>query len=326
MEAGHYKRARTLVDSRYRAAPEDPHNLYLMARVKRAWGDTEASAQLLEKAVARTPSNAEYRSQLGQVYGEIAQKASMFRQMSLGRKCKKEIDAAVQLAPNHLEAQTTLMMFLDKAPGMMGGDKTEARALAVRILDAHGARGYMAQARIASTPAEREGLYRKAIAADPKYYNAHVALANSLLNAAAADAAGASIHARAAIEANPQRAPAYTLLAAALALQENWPELDRVLAASEKNVPDNLAAHHNAAGILARKGRELARAESYVRKYLAQEPEAGAPSHAVAHSTLARILEKQGRKPEAVASLREALRLQPGLEDAKKDLNRLRKN
>ena len=43
-----------------------------------------------------------------------------------------------------------------------------------------------------------------------------------------------------------------------------------------------------------------------------------------AHWRLAQALEKQGRKPEAVAELEAALRLEHGLEGAEKDLKRSR--
>ena len=72
------------------------------------------------------------------------------------------------------------------------------------------------------------------------------------------------------------------------------------------------------------RGGDLARAEGWLRQYLELEPEPGSPSHAHAHWRLAQVFEKQERKSDAVAALEAALRLNPDLEEAKKDLKRLR--
>jgi tetratricopeptide (TPR) repeat protein len=71
-------------------------------------------------------------------------------------------------------------------------------------------------------------------------------------------------------------------------------------------------------------GKEQPRAEGYLRHYLASEPEIGSPSWAAARWRLGLVLEKQGKKTEAVAEIQTAVQLDPKLEDAKKDLKRLR--
>jgi predicted TPR repeat methyltransferase len=54
------------------------------------------------------------------------------------------------------------------------------------------------------------------------------------------------------------------------------------------------------------------------------EPEAGEPPWAGAHWRLGQVLEKEGKKSDAIAEMEEALRLQPDLKPAKEDLNRLK--
>jgi hypothetical protein len=52
----------------------------------------------------------------------------------------------------------------------------------------------------------------------------------------------------------------------------------------------------------------------------------GAPTHAHARWRLGLVLEKLGRKPEALAEVQRALELKPDLGDeAKKDLKRLKR-
>lgn len=68
----------------------------------------------------------------------------------------------------------------------------------------------------------------------------------------------------------------------------------------------------------------MPRAERYVRKYLSQEPEPSASTPAVAHWRLGLILEKQGRKADAIAEVQEATKLDPKFQQAQKDLKRLK--
>jgi hypothetical protein len=61
-----------------------------------------------------------------------------------------------------------------------------------------------------------------------------------------------------------------------------------------------------------------------LRKYLTQEREAGAPTHGVAQWRLGLVLEHQGRKADAIAAIEAAVKAEPSLDSAKKDLKRLK--
>ena len=71
-------------------------------------------------------------------------------------------------------------------------------------------------------------------------------------------------------------------------------------------------------------GTDYPRAERYLRKYLTQEPEPNSAPLAYAHWHLGQALEKEGKRAEAIAEIEQATKLKPDLEDAKKDLRRLR--
>jgi tetratricopeptide (TPR) repeat protein len=113
-------------------------------------------------------------------------------------------------------------------------------------------------------------------------------------------------------------------LAAVLARQQRWADLDQLLGQAERNVPDNLSPYIEAGYALYMEDKDLPRAERYFRKYLTQEPEAGAPHLAVGHYLLELVFEKQGRKPEAIGEFSIALQLKPDYENAKKALKRLK--
>ncbi|HEV8130180.1 MAG TPA: hypothetical protein VGQ81_02935 [Acidobacteriota bacterium] len=122
----------------------------------------------------------------------------------------------------------------------------------------------------------------------------------------------------------PGRASPYKVLAAVLARQQRWADLDQLLGQAERNVPDNLSPYIEAGYALYMEDKDLPRAERYFRKYLTQEPEAGAPHLAVGHYLLELVFEKQGRKPEAIGEFSIALQLKPDYENAKKALKRLK--
>ena len=92
-------------------------------------------------------------------------------------------------------------------------------------------------------------------------------------------------------------------LAVVAASQERWEQLEGVLEAAEKSVPDDLSPYYRAGNLLLQQMREFPRAERYFRKYLIQDPEAGAPSHALCYWRLGLVFEKLGRKGEAVGAL-----------------------
>lgn len=57
---------------------------------------------------------------------------------------------------------------------------------------------------------------------------------------------------------------------------------------------------------------------------MTQEREGGQPSHGAAQWRLGLVLEKAGRRTDAIAALETAVRLDPSLEAAKKDLKRVK--
>jgi len=325
---GHYKRARGILEQRYQANPNDPETLRLLSQIRQAWGDSATAVTLAEKALASHPRDARYHLRLADALGDEAQKAGVFRQLGLARRFKSEVEATLALDPNNTEALSMLMGYYWMAPGIMGGDKAQARAIPERILKIDPVKGYDAAATLAQwekKPVDYDDLARKALQASPNSYDALVSMANRGVNSKPPRLAEAEGYARQAIRIDATRVDAYSSLAAALALQAKWPEVDAALSDAEKAVPDNLAPYIRVANVCVMKGTELGRGERYARQYLAQEPEAGYPRRAYAHWRLGLILEKQGRKPEAIAELQNAVKLDAN-SPARQDLKRIKGN
>jgi tetratricopeptide (TPR) repeat protein len=328
IEAEHWKQARALVEPMLQANPRDARANFLMARVLEASRDYDRALAFAERAVAQEPKNADYHCLLSLVYGRQAISAGILRKIGLARRVRREAETAIELNPRHVEARQILVEYHLQAPGILGGDKNKARALAEELAGIDAVRGCLAQASIAHRLRQEdrlEGLYKKAVEADPQSYQALTSLANYYIYGASRSNDLVERYASEAAAVAPDRARAHGLLAQAFAGEKRWAELDALLERAEKNVPGDLSPYFQAGRVILRQGPELdlERAERYFRKYLTQEPELAAPSKAQAYWRLAQTLERSGRKPEAVEALKEALRLEPNLEGVKRDLKRL---
>ena len=96
-------------------------------------GDTDKAVSLYQQAVAKSPKDAEAHFRLGGAYGDAAQKASIFSQMSLAGKCKDEFLAAVAADPNYLDARIGLLEYYMRAPGIAGGSEEKALEQAAEV-------------------------------------------------------------------------------------------------------------------------------------------------------------------------------------------------
>ena len=317
----HYKRFRAIAAAHTAA---DAEGLYLNATVRQLWGDLDEAERLAERAVAANPREARYHYRLAVIAGIKAQKASVLHQLGLARKFKKEADATLAIDPDHVRALDMIMEFYLQAPGVMGGDKAKARAVADRLMKIDPVAGYRAQvtlARFGKQPERIEALLRKSVEVSPGSWEAQMDLATWCATHKMFEEA--ERHARGAIRARPDRAVGYGLLAVVLVHQDKWAELDAALAQAEKADPDNLIPYYRAANNCLGRKVELPRAERYFRRYLAQEPEPDTPSHANVHWRLGLVLEQEGRRPDAIGEWETAIRMDAN-SPAKADLKRLK--
>jgi tetratricopeptide (TPR) repeat protein len=327
MEAGHWKRARAAVEALAQRQPNDAETAYLQSRIKLAFGDAAAAQKLAEAAVAKDDKTARYHYQLAEACVAQTENAGMFKALSMSRCARREWEAAIALDPKYLDPRESLAEFYTQAPGIAGGDKGKARAMAEEIGAIAPARGHLARARIAQAEKQTDkaaASYQEAMKADPHGYNTLVAAAFFFANLRQPNCEVAGNYARQASVLDPGRVDSYVVLALCAAHGQQWAALDAVLVQAVQKCPDDFSPFYQAGKALLLDGHDLARAEGYFRKYLTQEPEGSTPDLAAAHWRLALVLEKEGRKPEAIAELQASLKIRPDFEDAKKDLKRLR--
>jgi tetratricopeptide (TPR) repeat protein len=326
VRAGHWKRARAILEPQVTAHPQDAKSCYLLAEVKMAFKDLDGALPLAQNTVDIDGRNSDFHLELGKVFGEMAARASFFSAGSLATKFRKEVEIAIQLDPGNLDALDAMMKFKYQAPGIMGGSKDEARALAEKITALNASEGYLAHAELAEMqkdPGQMEAFYLKAVQANPRNYDAQTALAKFYSQSPHAKYDEAAKHAQVALQLDPTRVEAYWILARVFALEQQWAGLEQTLAKAEKNVPDDLRPFYEASQALLEAGKDYQRAEGYSRKYLSQEPEGEEPDAADAHRLLGLVLEKEGRIAEARAEIQTSIRLRPNFKAAKDALKRL---
>jgi tetratricopeptide (TPR) repeat protein len=175
-------------------------------------------------------------------------------------------------------------------------------------------------------------IWQSAVAARPESYDAHAALAAAYLEAGARpepyDArrlAAAETEARRALALDPARVNAYAVLAVVCVRAGRWDEVDTLLRQARARVPDDRSPQYRVAVAIlaANQNQQLQRAEQLLRDCLEQPAEGQQPSHAGAHWRLGQVLERLGRKADAVRELQLAVQQDGSLDGAKKDLKRL---
>jgi len=289
--AGHWKRARALVDPRQ---SHDALTQFLLSQIRNAFGDHDSPLPLAEKAVALDARVAKYHRQIAEVTGVMAQHAGLFQQLLLARRFRREIEIALSLDPRDLQAWRDLLEFYLLAPGIIGGDHEKARATAERIARVDTVEGYLAQARLAEASGDcprQEAMLRQAIEAGPSPYRPRIALAQFLLARGQIEAAREQ--AAIAMNIDSTRVDSYTVLAAVYASRGQRNELEPLLTAAERQVPDDLSPCYRAAEVLLSTGRDLDEAQRYLRRYLGAEPEGNAPTWPDARGKLELVLAKR---------------------------------
>jgi tetratricopeptide (TPR) repeat protein len=329
MNNGHWKRARSLAEATLKAKPNDARANYWMARVRREFKLLSEAEKYATSAVRLDPKVSAYHRELAKVYFDQIETVSVFAAIALAKKCHAELDAARDLAPDDPDVLYDQVLFFQQVPGVAGGDKNRALQLANTLLRINSAKGYLALEYIARHERHDDqlsDLLQKAVAANPRDYEAQIGLANYNLAAQHLNARVAEEHARAALTLNSDRIEAYRSFAAALIYQKRNGEAFAILNRAESAIPDDLSPYVSAARAFLHEGAELTTAETWLKKYLneSKEPEPTAPPFAAVHWSLGLVYEKLGRRADAKSELETAVRLNPDFDPARQDLKRFK--
>ena len=255
-------------------------------------GEAEKAADLFSKAVAAQPNDATAHYLLGIAYRDQAMQASMFERVSLAQKFKPELERAIELDPNHIDARFALLTYYLLAPGIMGGGMDKAEAEAAEIRRRNPLEGHRAYANIHFHDKKLD-LVRKeyvdAVRENPTSARAHYLLGAYLMSDNEKNYSGALQELEAAVKLDPSYMPAYA----------------------------RLGQH------AMRTGSNYARGEESLRKYLGYKPADGDPKLSSAWYWLGQLQQKQGKKADAKQSYLNALKIAPKDKDATEALKNL---
>lgn len=270
------------------ADPSDP--LITQGQAAMAARDYDKAIDLLKQAVAKSPKNATAHFHLGEAYGSAAQEASIFSQASLAGKCKTEFEAAVTLDPNHLDARSDLIDFYLQAPGFMGGSETKAVEQAQEIRKRDALRGHLAFAQVYSYQKKPELVraeYAGMVKDQPNAPKPRFYYGSYLISVKEYDAAVAELETSVKLDANYMPA---------------WFQLGHIAALT---------------------GKDTARGEDALKRYLTYKPAEDEPGVHRAHYWLGGIYEKQGKKAEAKAEYQASLKLNAKQKEVQEALKRV---
>ena len=228
---------------------------------------------------------------LARAYAQQAIKASLLGKPRWAGKAREAYEKSVELDPNNFQARFDLTQYYLAAPGFLGGSREKAGEQVSAIEKGDPVLGKLGQAELArhdEQPAQVEKHLRDALKLDAKNVRARVWLA---------------MH---------------------LQVGERWAEIralwDEVLASN----PDDELAHYQLGRLSSISGEALEAGLTHFATYLAKPKESDSMTIAGAHWRRGLILEKLGRRDEAIAAIEESLRLNPDFEQAQTDLDRLR--
>lgn len=289
-EARRYPEAKAAFEAAARAEPNDPRSAYYLGRIALADGNGEEGARWLERAVKRDGSSALYHYWLGRAYSREALRAGKFKQMQLAGHIREEFESAVRLDPNSVDGRFALMQFYLVAPGLFGGSADKAARQAAEIRRLNPFLGHVAAAAVAEKKKDLAG-------AEREYQTAVTTYPDSVLGS-------------------------YALVG----LYERTKQYDKAFDVLDRVAgrPAAQATDYYVGRIAALSGQRLDRGAQALAAYVKREPADGAPSLASAHYRLGMIYERQGKRDLAREEYATTLKLDPGQNDAKDGLKRVR--
>ena len=133
--------ARTVFLALVKTYPENAQAHFYLGRIAFREEDYTAAVEWFEKAAELEKRNSNFHLWLGRAYGYQAQQVSLWQQLFLARKVKKQFEKAVALDADNVLARWDLMEYYLKAPRFLGGSWEKAKAEAREIQQRDAAEG-----------------------------------------------------------------------------------------------------------------------------------------------------------------------------------------
>jgi Tfp pilus assembly protein PilF len=174
---------------------------------------SDFAVEQLGKAIELDNTNAEYHYQLAEAYLANFEYSNLLQKPFIAPKVKKHLELAVEYNPSSVRYREALIQYYVYAPGIFGGSYTKAHEQADEIAQRDSYLGMLAHAGIFSEEGEGERslkLYKKAIRAQSKSWEAYHRLGMLYLNAQETDEAIDMF--RKYVDLAPEQANSYNVL------------------------------------------------------------------------------------------------------------------
>jgi len=287
----HFAKAKEIFQSSLKKDPNNSEAAFYLGRIYLVEDSLEKSIKYLKEAAVLDGNSSENHHWLGIAYGQKAQKAGFLKKAGLAKKMKKEIERALELDPDNVDAHFSLMQYYLYAPGFMGGSVEKAREQAEEIKKRAPQQGHRAFVLI----------YEK----EKKYYLAEKEYLSM-------------------IDADPENLILQYEIGYWYQRTKQYDKAFRIFETILKMDPEEMNAYYQIGRTAALSGKNLSRGAECLKKYLQTPPEKNNPSFAWAHYRLGMIYEKGGKLSLAKQEYQITLSYDVSYEEAKKALKRLK--
>ncbi|MBW1758594.1 MAG: tetratricopeptide repeat protein [Deltaproteobacteria bacterium] len=294
VEAGSFEEARGILVGAIEVPSQRAQGLVLLTEALNGLEEYEEGVKTGEEAVKLLPESSEAHFQYAVALRIKMSNVGKMKAMFTVSTYKKELQRAIDLDPENVDALTEEVGYLGNAPGIAGGDLDKAREKAqeLRKYDKRAAAQMLAQIEM------KDGHPDKAIQALEEL-----------------------------VEATPDDWPSRFQLAMMLQGEERYQDADLQFAAvvdgDDRRLSLGALYQRARTRVLGKYDQE--KAVELLQEY-AELPAAdltGLPSASSAHWRMGNAYEQLSRKPDARAAYQTALRLDPKNKDAKKALKSL---
>jgi tetratricopeptide (TPR) repeat protein len=286
-----YDEAKKIFEQIVHENPKNSEAFGYIGQIYLIKGDYDNSIDWYKKAVELDAQNSQYHFRLGQAYGIKAQKASIFKKAGAAKNVKKEFAKAVKFDSLNIGARFGLMQFYLMAPGIMGGDKDEAKKQAGKIQKINQAEGHLAF----GVFYEREKNFEKA-----------------------------EIEYKQAIDAAPENLRFKYNLARVYADQKKWDQAFEIYEQILKKNREELNAWYQIGRLASNSGENLERGKECLKEFIQAKINNNETNVSWAHYRLGLIFEKEGNKDEAKKEYKIAMKINPDHKQAKKALKNIK--
>ena len=223
IEGRKFAEAKVFFEAALKANSKDPEAHYQLARVLLFERNSDDAEDQIDEALKLNDANARYHFLRGQILGERARNANIFKQGLLAPKVKNAFLRAIELDPTLIEAHIGLYNYYVMAPGIMGGSDEEALKQASEVEKLNPQRGHLLMANYHQRKkefAEAEEEFKEAISVAPEKTGGYKSLGYFYISQGKFEPAIAQF--KKYVEIDPKNPDAYDSYGDALFAQEKF--------------------------------------------------------------------------------------------------------